>query len=257
MKGLSTATLVFLLISSTVLLGACSAGDDAGDQVGNDGSAAKVFVSERLSLENYHDDEGMHMSLPAQFARDWPFDVPVIKSGDEEAVIVNNCTEAIHAYEQGQMPVELSDHQAYRQAVFLCYAADLVTGAAGNAGLRPMESLAVAEDWLDGLPAVLAPGALARRLSETALAEAGQRRWTDVDAVVDMGEEEPGLVLVDTPEQFQIINVLATGELGGGSRDDLLVLTVASSIDERPENMKLFLLSRSGAGKAYKVAREF
>lgn len=251
MNGLLRILLTFFIASLTSLLAACS--DNNPGAATTSGSA--LAVSERLSLVDYLDDDSQHLNLAEQLAKNWPFDVAVKGAEDEEAVSVNNCADAIQAYEQGQMPVASSDHPAYRQVVFLCYAAKLVTGA--GAELVALEPLGIDESWLAHLPAVVAPGAAARAQGEPLLSESRDARWTDVDTVENMGEEEPGLIFVETAEQLQIISVLAKGELGRGSSDDLLVLTVASSVDEGPESMQLFWLGRGGTDSAYNVVKEF
>lgn len=274
MKGLSRIALGFLLAYSAALLTACSPGqDDVGATADSEGSPAataaetsvasvesalevaegKAYISDRLSLAIYLDESAETMTPGEQFLQNWPFDVSVKRADDDQIDVINNCSEAIAAYEKGQMPVEETDHQAFRQAVFLCYSAELV--AAIDESEQILEAPMIDKNWIATLPADLSPATFVADEPESLLAE--KSRWTDVSSVVSIGLDEPGLALVETDDQFQVINVLARGTLGGGSAEDLLILSVASSPTDGPEVMRLFLLGRDAGSTSFEVIRAF
>lgn len=251
MTFISRTALASLLSVSAVLLAACSpAENEAGSAAST--TAGEVHISHRLSLAIYLDDEGESMTPGQQFQQSWPFDVPVKRADDDEVEIVKNCSQAIAAYERGQMPVEETDHKAFRQAVFFCYSAEMVASFDGVQGA--LDAPVIDESWLASLPAAVSPAAF---IDEPESLLEGKRRWTDLSSVVSIGLEEPGLALVETESQFQVINVLARGALGGGSAEDLLIFSVASSPADGPEEVRLFLLGRDEGSTNFEVIRAF
>lgn len=248
MNGLIRTTVPFLLIASAFLLGGCHPSNTEASTGKN-----RVFVNQQLSLLPYLAAPEDSLSLSEQFSMEWAFPIHM-NATEEKPQIVNSCPKAIQTYEAGQEPVRPSEYQAYRQAVFTCYAADLVSRS--DAILEALESFSITADWFATLPAELAPLASTAERKRL-LNDPKVSSWTDISTVLDLREQGVGSALVDTSQLTQELTVLATGELRTGKGQDILILTVNLSQQGTYAVVQLFLLSWNDESRVFELIKEY
>lgn len=184
-----------------------------------------------------------------------PLDEPILVSRGNEKRSVTGCSSGLDLVAQHFEPVSTPDQQALRAVVLHCLALKALKDAL-PANRSYLDGFRFDDGTLARIPAILALAISKDQIKRRDEAEARQRSWAQLDpsASVRAGSEDSCLVEGDGWEQR--LQIIARGDFDRDGIEDWLIQDEAWMTKGSYRSVRLFLLTRTGAGRMLRVIRE-